>query len=249
MKFFIQQMNAKIVLIIGFAVYFSVLLINDGFMALDEYWVGITRYIPAQTSSLMTLVSPDDVKSPLQLLPMHAAAQLALNLGITAPYWQYRFVILLLGLISILVLGYAFVKYARVAKLTDKESGFLFLMMIFYFAGPFAITRPMFESIAAPWLTLAGVLAFSYDLNEKRRDLVWGVLFVSLSFVLRQQLGICALVFIALPLLKKKWNDFFIASGVGLVCFILSGIPDYFIRGKFHFSLLNLTIYNYEHGS
>ncbi|MGZ3726722.1 MAG: hypothetical protein ACXWQQ_13025 [Pseudobdellovibrio sp.] len=249
MKILTQKLNPKAVLIIAFIVYFSVLLINDGFMALDEYWVGITRYIPAQTSSVMKLVTPDDVKSPLQLLPMHVVAQTALGLGITSPYWQYRFVILVLGLISILVLGFAFVKYARVARLGENETSFLFLMMIFYFAGPFSITRPMFESVSAPWLTLAAVLAFSYDLNPNRRDLIWGVLFASLSFVLRQQLGICALVFIILPILKRRWKDLFWAGGVGLICFILSGIPDYFIRGQFHFSLLNLTVYNYQHGS
>ena len=31
--------------------------------------------------------------------------------------------------------------------------------------------------------------------------------------------------------------------------FVLAGLPDYFIRGKFHFSLLNLFLYNYEHGA
>ena len=62
------------ILIFGILLYLSVIAVNDGFMAHDEYWVGITRYIPAQSSTLNTLVAADDVKSPLQLLPMHAAS-------------------------------------------------------------------------------------------------------------------------------------------------------------------------------
>jgi hypothetical protein len=244
-----SKLKTKHVLLLSVFVYFLVLLVNDGFMALDEYFVGITRYIPAQSSSLMTLVGTDDVKSPLQLLPMHAVAQLALEVGVTSPYWQYRIVIFVLGLISVALLLLAFFKFSQINKLNQAETNFLLLMFTFYFAAPFAFTRPMFESVAAPWLCLAGVWALSYDQTEKLKDLLWGVFFGSMAFVLRQQLGLCALVFIILPLLKKNWKHFFVASALGLLFFVLSGIPDYFIRGQFHFSLLNLTLYNYKHGS
>lgn len=237
------------VLILGFFLYLFVIAINDGFMALDEYWVGITRYIPAQNSSLVNLVGTDDVKSPLQLLPMHAVAQAALSLGIVSPYWQYRSVILVLGLISVLLLLFSFLKFAEVSKFNLAETNFLLLMFIFYFAAPFSLTRPMFESIAAPWLALAAVAALKYDLHEKLSDLLWGVFFASVAFVLRQQLGFCALVFMILPIFKKSWRQLFYAGALGLFFFIIAGIPDYFLRGKFHYSLLNLTLYNYEHGS
>ena len=241
--------SSKKILLFGLLLYLSVLIVNDGFMALDEYWVGITRYIPAQTSTVMTLVAPDDVKSPLQLLPMHAVAQGALKAGVTNPYWQYRAVLLVLGVISTLFTFLSFFKFAQIEKLSEKQTGFLYLMLIFYFAAPFGLTRPMFESVAAPWLTLAGVFALRYDIEEKLSDLLLGVFFGSMAFVLRQQLGICALVFIILPLLKKNWRHFALASILGLVFFVLSGIPDYYIRGKFHYSLLNLTVYNFDHGS
>ncbi|MBY0553575.1 hypothetical protein K2P97_03545 [bacterium] len=199
----------------GFLLYFFVLIINDGFMALDEYWVGITRYIPAQTSSVSYLVQPDDVKSPLQLLPMHAVAQAALKLGVTAPYWQYRAVIFVLGILNILLLIWAFKGFIKVYRLQKGESNFLFLMLIFYFAAPFALTRPMFESIAAPWLALAAVKAAEYDFESKIKDLLLGVLFGSVAFILRQQLGFCALVFMILPVLKKQWKHFFWAGATG----------------------------------
>ena len=244
-----MTLGLKNVLIIGFLVYFFVLVLNDGFMALDEYWVGITRYIPAQNSSIMKLVATDDVKSPLQLLPMHAVAQLSLLMGVHSPYWQYRIVIFILGCISVYLIFLSFLKYAKLNKLKESETCFLLLMLIFYFGAPFSLTRPMFESIAAPWLTLAAVSALKYDFEEKLSDLLWGVCFVSISFVLRQQLGFCALVFIILPLIKKRWNHFCSAGSIGFIFFILAGIPDYFIRGAFHYSLLNLTVYNYEHGA
>ncbi|MBC7419398.1 MAG: hypothetical protein H7328_01605 [Bdellovibrio sp.] len=239
----------KFFLILAGLIYFSVMMLNDGFMALDEYFVGITRYIPAQTSTLQTLVAPDDVKSPLQILPMHGVAQAALAVGIHSPYWQYRVVIFVLGILSFALLIFAFLKLADTLRFSLKQRNFLLLMLTFYFAAPFALTRPMFESISAPWLALAAVWAIRYDLNGRTKDLLWGVFFASMAFVLRQQLGFCALIFILLPLMKKKWKQFFMASALGLVLLILAGIPDYFLRGQFHYSLLHLTVYNYQHGA
>lgn len=236
-------------LLVTFFIYLSVLIVNDGFMALDEYWVGIVRYIPAQSSSLQTLVLPDDVKSPLQLMPMHFVAQAALKAGIESPYWQYRMVIFILGCLSLVILLFSFLKYIKDENLNDRSSLILLGMLALYFAAPFGLTRPMFEAVAAPWLTLAAVFAIKYDREARLSDLLWGVTFVSVAFALRQQLGMCALVFIWLTLIKKNYRHFFLASGLGLFWFVLAGIPDYFLRGQFHFSLLNLTVYNYKHGS
>jgi hypothetical protein len=36
--------------------------------------------------------------------------------------------------------------------------------------------------------------------------------------------------------------------GLGLVCFILAGLPDLFLRGQFHQSLLAVTVYNFKEG-
>lgn len=225
------------------------LAINDGFMALDEYWVGITRYIPAQSSTLMNLVSSDDVKSPLQLMPMHFVAQAAYKIGIDSPYWQYRSVIFVLGLLNIILVLWAFHRYFKIYPMDKEKQRFLYLMLVFYFAAPFALTRPMFESVAAGWLCLAGVWALAYQNEPKLKYLLCGVTFGSVAFLLRQQLGFCALVFVILPAIKKNIKHLMYAGALGLLFFIAAGIPDYFIRGKFHYSLLNLTVYNFEHGS
>ena len=234
---------------VAFLVYLSVLIFNDGFMALDEYWVGVVRYIPAQTSTIQTLVGPDDVKSPLQLMPMYYASQAALGLGINSPYWQYRFVIIVIGLLSVMVSLYSLRKFSIADGLEQKKTDILFLMFGFYFAAPFSLTRPMFEAIAAPWLLLSAVYAFKYDKLGRLKDLLWGVFFVSIAFCLRQQLGFCALTFVVLVVLKKNLKHFLWMSLTGLFFLIISGIPDYYLRGQFHFSLLNLTVYNFKHGS
>lgn len=234
----------KIIFTAGF-VYLLVLLTNDGFMASDEYWTAMTRYLPAQTSSVKNLVSYDDVKSPLQILPMHAMAQLAHFAGVQSSYWQYRFVIFTLGLLNTLILFWAI---SVLSRLFPEEKKFYFILYGFYFAAPFVLTRPMFESLAAPWLALSVAYGLTYDKNENLSDLVWATLAVSVAFVLRQQVGFCALGLICLTLLKKNFRHFAFCAGTGFGFFLISGIPDYFLRGKFHYSLWAVTTYNFEHG-
>lgn len=216
-------------------------------MATDEYFTGITRYIPAQNSSMMNLVHEDDVKSPLQIMPMHIFAQTALKLGVTHPYWQYRFTLTALALINCLILGWVFRQYYK--DKNPKLQTVMWLMFGFYFVAPFAFTRPMFESLAAPWIALTALYGSRYDQNGKTSDLLKGVLFVSIAFVMRQQVGICALALIALTLFKKKGGDFISASALGLVLFLISGIPDYFLRGAFHHSLRSILEYNVKYGA
>jgi hypothetical protein len=69
------------------------------------------------------------------------------------------------------------------------------------------------------------------------------------AFCLRQQLGFCALATVLIPLAKKRYRDFIYASSLGLFYFVIAGIPDYFIRGEYHFSLKAVTIYNVKYGA
>lgn len=246
--------KSSLILICFFGMYLLTIILNDGFMALDDYFVGITRYIPAQSSSIMTLVGTDDVKSPLQLLPFHALAQTALSLGITHPYFQYRF---MLAALSLLAVGMLFAGLVKIRGFEERQANpeassyYLFLLGLaaFYFVMPFSMTRPMFESLAAPWLFLSMIYCFLYDQEGKLKDLLWSVAFVSVAFCLRQQLGFCALATLILPLLKQRYRDFFWAGLLGLLFFILLGIPDAFIRGEYHYSLKAVTLYNFEHGA
>ena len=235
----------KKIFILSVLVYSLVLFINDGFMASDEYWTAMTRYLPAQSAQLKTLVSDDDVKSPLQILPMHLVAQTSYILGVESAYWQYRTVILVIALLNLSLLAYSL---KVLSEVFPEDKKFYWLIFTFYFAAPFILTRPMFESLAAPWLFLAVAFGTKYDLQEKASDLVLATIAVSMAFVLRQQVGICALGLLGLAIYKKRYRDFFLCGSVGVLLLILSGIPDYFIRGKFHYSLLAVTTYNFAHG-
>lgn len=233
-------------LIIGL-VYALTLFLNDGIMALDEYFVGITRYIPAQSSSVSTLVHEDDVKSPLQLMPMYVLAKTALAMGIEHPYLQYRFVIAVLGILNLLILTYVFYNYHP--REDETKQKILLVLLAFYFAAPFAFTRPMFETVAAPWVALSAFFASRYDRNQKLGSILLATFAISVAFVLRQQIGILALGVVMVPLLHKKWKHFFAVALLGIGLFVLAGIPDIFIRGSFHHSLISIFTYNVAHGS
>jgi hypothetical protein len=232
---------------LALAVYILVVIFNTGFIATDEYWDGITRYVPAQRATIHTLIHEDDVKSPLQILPMHWAAQAAYKLGIESPFQQYHFVIVFWGLVGFLMCAWA----ARLLFRREEESLFKvsLLLLAFHFGAAGLLTRPMFEALAAPWIALSCAFAVLYDRDLKLKHLLAGVFCASMAFTLRQQTGFCALVFVILPLLHRRWADFLKASVAGLLFFILSGIPDIFLRGGFHFSLRALADYNFKYGS
>lgn len=247
MKTYLSSLQLRVCLFMAFFIYVLVVIFNTGFIATDEYWDGITRYLPAQKATTATLIKLDDVKSPLQILPMHVAAQLAYKIGIKNPFNQYHFVIIFWGLIGFALSAIAAILLFQ--KHSENLAKIAILMLALHFAAPGLLTRPMFESLAAPWMALSCAFAVLYDEKGKWQDLAWGVCSTSIAFTLRQQTGLCALVFIFLPLIHKHWKHFFLASVAGLVFFVLSGIPDIYLRGRFHHSLRALAEYNFKYGA
>lgn len=231
--------------------YLLVALINDGFMGTDEYWNAMVKYLPAQTSKITELVAADDVKSPLQVLPMYTGAQLALKLGFFHPYDQYRFTIIFLTSMGILIYLLSFHLLSKYKNWKQEDEFITFVgLMTFYFASSFALTRPMFEALASPWILLSCGFYLKYERTEKLSALIASTLAVSMAFVLRQQAGIGALTIPFLLLLRKpkSLKALSACAVTGLIAFIIAGIPDYFLRGKFHYSLIAVTTYNVEHG-
>lgn len=247
-----NKLNTRNLLWTSAVVYFLTLFLNDGLMALDEYFVGIIRYIPAQTSSLWTLVTPDDVKAPLQLIPQYLVAQLGLWLGIEHPYGQYRFVLGFFGVLHFAILAFVFTTFFQK---NSRERILLLLLFAFYFVAPFAFTRSMFETLAAPWVALAAWGGHRYlhrvHSNDKDnlRDLLVGVFAISVAFALRPQVGILALALAILPFLTKKYRDFIWLSALGLGLFIAAGLVDLWLRGEFLYSLKAVLFYNIQHGA
>lgn len=242
-----KHLSLRNCILISLVVYVLVVIFNTGFIATDEYWDGITRYLPAQKATVATLIKPDDVKTPLQILPMHMAAQLAYKLGIEAPFNQYHFVIIFWGLVGFALSAWAAVMLFR--NRSENLTKIAVLLLAFHFAAPGLLTRPMFEALSAPWIALSCAFAVLYDEKKNWRDLLFGVFCASMAFTLRQQTGFCALVFMILPLMHKQWKHFLIAGVAGLGFFVLSGVPDIFLRGSFHHSLRALAEYNFKHGA
>lgn len=245
--------------------FLLIAFLNDGFMGTDEYWNAMVKYLPAQSASYTDLVDKDDVKSPLQVLPMHVGAQIALKLGVFHPYDQYRFTILFITIINLLIYLFSFqiiqsvklwnfdAKFSVGHEISNEKwlatthKVFLFLFT-FYFASSFTLTRPMFESLAAPWILLSLALFYRYQSNKQVKDVIGATVAVSMAFVMRQQAGIGALTIPLLLLVAKDIKGFAISSGIGILCFVLAGVPDIYLRGSFHHSLLSVLTYNVEHG-
>lgn len=238
-----KDKTLKIILLF-FLVYTFTCLINPGFMGTDEYWTGITRYIPAQEKTLHNMMVADDVKSPTQIMPLLGLSHLALAIGFVAPYEQYRFVQIFVGLFSTLLLGFCLLYF-----LPPEKHFFAFLTFTFYFAGAFAFSRPMYESLSAPWIVLSALSLQHYFNVKKIKWIVWSTIGISAAFMLRPQTGICALGLIGFLIVRKDWKAFAIASIVGLVCFVLAGIPDIYLREGFHSSLKGILFYNVKYGA
>lgn len=245
--------------------FLLIAFLNDGFMGTDEYWNAMVKYLPAQTSSYTDLVEKTDVKSPLQVMPMHFGSQLALKLGVFHPYDQYRFTILFLTIFNLLIYIFSF-QIIQSVKLWDFGFDFklpqstssqqwqelsqkVFLILFtFYFASSFTLTRPMFESLAAPWILLSMALFYMYQSTGLIKYVAISTMAVSMAFVMRQQAGIGAVTIPLLLLLRKDYKGMWISGIVGILCFILAGIPDMFLRDGFHHSLWAVLTYNVEHG-
>lgn len=213
-------------------------------MGTDEYWTGITRYVPAQEKNFDNMLGPDDVKSASQLMPFVALSHLSYKLGLEEPYSQYRFVQMSFGLLSTFLLvlfSFLFFK-AEIAT-------YSILAFAVYFGGPFIFTRPMFEAVSAPWVLLSALAIQKYQERfELRRSLI-SVFGISLAFLLRPQVGICALGLLYVIAENKRWRDLVYALLLGLVFFIIAGIPDLFWGSGFHSSLKNILFYNVKHGA
>lgn len=226
-------------------------LLNIGFIGSDEYTEGIARYLPAQSANWTKLIQADDVKSPTQIFAFHVITRGLHQLGASSPEVQYRGLIFVLGLISALTIALGIWIFVSTSK-SKNERAPLYQFLFYYFSFHFALigllARPMFESLSMPFVFLALVCAHAYDLKLDRKYLFLGVLAGSLAFCARPQTGIINLVFFLIPLIHRRWLDLISSSILGVIFFILAGLPDLYLRGEFHYSLKAVFFYNLKHG-
>ncbi len=247
----LDRYSVQQILLLAFSSFLLTVFLNPGFMAMDEFAHGIVRYIPAQDSFFENIVRQSGVRSPLQLIPHLAIAKAALFLGVENPFWQYRLVVIVLGLLNFAIMAWAL---NIIFKENDRLVKIAFLILGFHYLSPFVLTRPMFEVPAAPWLLLCVAFLMDYLRKPSWSLLVYAAFAVSLGFVLRPHVGFPGIVIPLVPLVVKRlslsvrFRDAAIGAIAGAFFFVLAGLPDYFMRGSLHASLKEMFFYNAEFG-
>lgn len=227
-----------------FLIYGLTILLNNGFMGTDEYWTGITRFVPAQTQTPLTILKEDDVKAPSQILPLLVTSKLALFFGFKSSYSQYRFVHVFWALVCLFVIFLSLSKY-----LSEEERVWALLVFSLYCAAPFVFTRSMFESLSAPFVLLSALSLQRALENKSVKEALIATAAVSLAFAFRPQTGVAALAlvfFLAKNGTKKK---VLLSLSFGLALFVFCGLLDLWIRGDFHRSLKDILFYNVKFGA
>lgn len=232
-----------------FVVYVLVALINPGFLGTDEYWTGITRYIPAQDSKLSELMKEDDVKSPSQILPFYAVAQLSLKLGIESPWIQYRVVQIFWASLSVLLLAWGLSLYIKWNLLNSKESKSLVFLFCIFAVLPFALTRAMFESLATTPFFISLVFLSEYHKRLDLSFLMGSAFFIFIAFLFRPQVGVVGVLLVLYPLFYRQWLQAALVGVWGMVLFLVAGLPDLLFRDQVHYFLRSLIAYNFKHGA
>jgi hypothetical protein len=140
-----------------------------------------------------------------------------------------------------------FAGYPATERRRDRHVFALFLG--FYFFTPFIFTRPMIESLAAPWVLLCAAAAVAYFRDGSGRWLVLAVAGASVAAMMRPQAGV---VLVALPIviaMRRRWRDFAILGVAATGCFIATGLIDQAIVGGFHQSLREYFRFNLANSS
>ena len=244
----------SILFIVGLGFYLSTALVNIGIIALDDYEFGIARTIPAQTTSYSYIISQRAIRSPTPTLILAFLGKLGLSLGLQDPADQLRFVLFAIAFISFLTqsrfVTWHFSGHSGIEPQARnfKQEISLFLIGC-YFLCPLFYSRPMVENLCAPFLTMSAYFACVYFATNKRSALVFAVITITISAMLRSQAGVCFIGLLGLVAWKRSLKDWIALSVAGLVCFVLSGALDWYLTGTFHGSLLSYVDYNIKYSS
>jgi Alg9-like mannosyltransferase family len=231
---------------LGLLFYLATALSNIGIVAIDDYACMISKIIPAQSHTVHQVIAERDIRSPFAPLVLLGLTKTALNLGIDSPANQLRFVLVLLGIFSFVTFSFTGSSFFEGEK--GKREWLLFLCG-FYFLCPLFLTRPLIESLSAPFLLLSCGSASAYWKNERRKDLVLALIYVAIAAMFRFQSGICYLALLMMVLSKKKVGDILFLLLISGLVFLASGGLDYWITGGFHGSLLTYVNYNLHYSS
>ncbi len=238
----------SLVLIGGLLFIWATALTNIGVFAIDDYWSGVVTYLPASQHSTKGIIEAAGIRNPFSNLFLFAVARLGGMVGFTQPLAQYRFLLFILGTFSFSVFQTSIrLLFPPKEPGNDKPRLIAQLLFAFYFFMPFVFSRSMIESICSPWLLASGVAAQFYFDRRRFVYLAAAVFFITIASMFRVQAGLCALALLVLPIFCKKPKDLVPLSFLFFVFFVASGIPDWFLRGKLHESLMSYVGYNLKH--
>lgn len=240
--------SAKFIWGLGLILFLSVAVLNPGVIAMDDYFCIISQIIPAQNLNFKNTVAQLGFRNPLAVTGLLSLTKLFYELGVQDPIQQIRLVLLIVGGFNFFVFSYfgaQFFKGSHIKWGRELALG----IVSFYFMNPLIYTRPMIETLSAPFLFLACFNSFRYWETRNRFCLVRALVFLTISSMLRFQTGVCIGAILILLLLKKDIKGGMLVLVSTLLLFVLSGLFESVLTGRFHGSLKDYVSYNLNHSS
>lgn len=238
----------RLLWLLGLLMYVVTAYVNIGIVAMDDYEYGVARVVPAQNQRNADIIANVGIRSPVPSLVLVSVSRLALKLGFDDPLAQYRFVLLTVGIFAYCMLTFFARRHFQLQGSPGKETIVLFLIG-FYWLSPFFFSRPMIESLSAPFVTASAYFTCAYWLRGQRRALVLSVFALMIAAMFRFQVGVCFLAILATFVLRRQWRDAGVLALASAVAFLIPGLVDLAIRGSFHASLVSYVAYNVAHSS
>ncbi len=219
-----------------------------GFVATDDHNHVLVDAVPAQrVPGAGSVVEKSGVRSPVPRLFIYQLGQTAFRLGLEDPISQIRWIYAVLGALSLLSVWAVWRLYEGVGQ--TEWGTHAVVWSGFHFLAVFLSTRALIENMAAPYLTLSAVFLVFYWRRHRVAWLLGSLLALAIGSMFRFQVGIAVLVLIAAPIVKRAWRDVALLGVTGIGLFVLTGWPDYVLRGSFHASLGEYLIHNLRYSS
>jgi hypothetical protein len=231
----------------GLFVVITTAYVNIGIIAMDDYTDIIARIVPAGVQDNSHLIAASGIRTPIPSILLAKLAGFAQSIGLRDPANQLRFVLILLGTWSYAAGAFAAITLFRSRRRWETAAA-LFLMG-FYFLSPLALTRPMFESLCAPFLVLSALSGQHYLESKRPIQLVIALILLTAASLFRFQAGVCILALVALPFLTRRPKDLLFLAATASLCFLTTGLFDLWLRGEFHASLKAYLHYNLNYSS
>jgi len=238
----------RLLWLLGLLMYAVTAYVNIGIVAMDDYEYGVARVVPAQNQRNADIIANVGIRSPVPSLVLVSLSRVALKLGFEDPLAQYRFVLLSVGIFAYCMLAFFARRHFQLEASSGKETIALFLVGFFWLS-PFFFSRPLIESLSAPFVTASACFACEYWMKGNRRALVLSVFALMVAAMFRFQVGVCFLAILATFALRRQWKDAGVLVLAGAVAFLIPGLVDLALRGRFYASLISYFAYNLKYSS